>query len=168
MSEPQRVARVLGNLRVPAALRRAGACDGGDILVPSKERGDPPGGEGAHLADRADRTVAYLIDAVTDHAIYMLDANGVVSSWNTGARRLKGYEAAEIEGRHFSQFFTPEDRAAGVPARILATAAAEGRSESEGWRLRKDGSRFWARGAVHRPGRNRSPDRIRQDHARHD
>ena len=84
-----------------------------------------------------------LVEAVTDYAIYMLDDAGYVSSWNAGARRFKGYEAAEIIGVHFSRFYTEEDRATGLPARALATAAQEGRFEGEGWRLRKDGSRFW-------------------------
>jgi PAS domain S-box-containing protein len=85
-----------------------------------------------------------LIDAITDYAIFMLDAEGCVSSWNPGAQRFKGYAAGEILGQHFSRFYTPEDRAAGVPARALRTAAQEGRFEGQGWRLRKDGSRFWA------------------------
>ncbi len=85
-----------------------------------------------------------LIDAITDYAIYMLDIDGFVSSWNPGARRFKGYEADEILGQHFSRFYTPEDRAAGVPERALRTAAAEGRFDTEGWRVRKDGQRFWA------------------------
>jgi PAS domain S-box-containing protein len=84
-----------------------------------------------------------LINAVTDYAIYMLDTHGYVATWNPGARRFKGYEPEEIIGRHFSAFFTEEDRAAGVPARALETAAREGRFEAEGWRLRKDGTRFW-------------------------
>ncbi len=84
-----------------------------------------------------------LVNAVTDYAIYMLDADGYVATWNPGARRFKGYEAEEIIGRHFSTFFTEEDRRAGVPDRALRTAAAEGRFEAEGWRLRKDGTRFW-------------------------
>jgi PAS domain S-box-containing protein len=85
-----------------------------------------------------------LVDAVTDYAIYMLDPNGIVSSWSPGARRFKGYEPAEILGEHFSRFYTEEDRASGLPARALHTAATEGRFEHEGWRVRKDGSRFWA------------------------
>ena len=85
-----------------------------------------------------------LIDAITDYAIYMLDPRGRVSSWNPGARRFKGYEAAEIVGEHFSRFYTPEDQETGLPARALNTAAVEGRYEAEGWRVRKDGSRFWA------------------------
>lgn len=84
-----------------------------------------------------------LIDAVKDYAIYLLDADGNIATWNTGAQRFKGYSAEEIIGRHFSIFYTEEDRAIGLPGRALATAAADGRFESEGWRLRKDGSRFW-------------------------
>ncbi|HEX4198232.1 MAG TPA: PAS domain S-box protein [Caulobacteraceae bacterium] len=85
-----------------------------------------------------------LVGAITDYAIYMLDADGLVTSWNPGARRFKGYEADEIVGQHFSRFYTPEDQAAGAPARGLATAATQGRYETEGWRVRKDGERFWA------------------------
>jgi len=85
-----------------------------------------------------------LVEAVTDYAIFMLDADGFVTSWNAGARRFKGYEAPEILGEHFSRFYTAEDRRAGRPKRALATAAREGRFEGEGWRVRKDGTRFWA------------------------
>ena len=85
-----------------------------------------------------------LVEAVTDYAIYMLDRNGIVSSWNAGAARFKGYTPSEIIGRHFSRFYTQEDRDTGLPARALETAAREGRFESEGWRVRKDGSLFWA------------------------
>nr|QQZ49769.1 PAS domain S-box protein [Phenylobacterium glaciei] len=85
-----------------------------------------------------------LIDAITDYAIYMLDPDGRVTSWNPGAQRFKGYAAAEIIGQHFSRFYSQEDRAAGAPAAALRTAAEEGRFEKEGWRIRKDGSRFWA------------------------
>src|ERR1700722_8405248 len=85
-----------------------------------------------------------LVDSITDYAIYMLDADGVVASWNAGARRFKGYEASEIIGQHFSRFYTEEDRAAGLPEHTLKTAATEGRYETEGWRVRKDGTRFWA------------------------
>ncbi|MBO9516805.1 MAG: PAS domain S-box protein [Porphyrobacter sp.] len=85
-----------------------------------------------------------LIQSITDYAIYMLDPSGIVSSWNAGAERLKGYRPSEIIGRHFSQFYTEEDLARGIPARALKAALEEGRFEAEGWRLRKDGSRFWA------------------------
>src|SRR5690349_23526834 len=74
----------------------------------------------------------------------MIGLDGLILSWNSGARRLKGYETQEIIGQPFSRFFTPEDRANGLPQRALATAALEGKFEAEGWRLRKDGSRFWA------------------------
>jgi len=97
----------------------------------------------------SDRTFHYLVDAVTDYAIYMLDTEGRISSWNTGAHRLKGYTEAEVRGRHISQFFTPEDRDRGLPEALLAQAEREGRVEAQGWRVRKDGSRFWALGALH-------------------
>jgi PAS domain S-box-containing protein len=85
-----------------------------------------------------------LIEAVTDYAIYMLDRSGIVTSWNPGAQRFKGYTATEIIGQHFSRFYTEEDRKAGLPARALETAARDGKFEAEGWRVRKDGSRLWA------------------------
>lgn len=84
-----------------------------------------------------------LVDAITDYAIYMLDPGGFVSSWNAGAQRFKGYEASEIIGQHFSAFYMPEDCAAGVPGKVLEIARTEGRLETEGWRVRKDGTRFW-------------------------
>jgi PAS domain S-box-containing protein len=85
-----------------------------------------------------------LLEAVTDYAIYMLDAEGRVASWNPGARRFKGYEEAEIIGRHFSCFYTEADRLADAPGHALRTAARLGRFETEAWRVRKDGARFWA------------------------
>ncbi|MVV47982.1 PAS domain-containing sensor histidine kinase [Pseudomonas sp. PB120] len=84
-----------------------------------------------------------LIDAVIDYAIYMIDPDGIITSWNAGARRFKGYEEAEILGQHFSRFYTDEDRQAGLPQRALDTAIREGRFEGEGWRVRKDGTHFW-------------------------
>ena len=85
-----------------------------------------------------------LITSIRDYAIYLLDAEGRVSSWNAGAERFKGYQAEEIVGQHFSRFHTPEDQARGIPAAALQTARTEGKFECEGWRVRKDGSRFWA------------------------
>ncbi|CAI8819280.1 PAS domain S-box protein [Pseudomonas sp. IT-P294] len=85
-----------------------------------------------------------LIDAVVDYAIYMIDPDGIITSWNAGARRFKGYEEAEILGQHFSRFYTEEDRQAGLPQRALDTAIREGRFEGEGWRVRKDGTHFWS------------------------
>ena len=86
----------------------------------------------------------YLISGISDYAIYMLDPDGHVSSWNAGAQRFKGYLAPEILGQHFSRFYTPEDRATNLPGRALSTALNEGKYEAEGWRMRQDGTRFWA------------------------
>jgi PAS domain S-box-containing protein len=93
---------------------------------------------------RSEERFRLLIHSVTDYAIYMLDLDGKVSSWNAGAERFKGYAADEIIGQHFSRFYSDEDRAAGIPANALMTAQTEGRFEAEGWRVRKDGTRFWA------------------------
>ena len=85
-----------------------------------------------------------LVEAVVDYAIFQLDRNGIVTTWNSGAQHIKGYEAAEIIGKHFSCFYTEEDQAKGVPQQVLATAAREGRFEAKSWRVRKDGSEFFA------------------------
>jgi PAS domain S-box-containing protein len=90
------------------------------------------------------RRMQLLIERVADYAIYLLNPDGTVASWNAGARRFKGYTEAEIIGQHFSRFYTPADRAAGVPERALRTALEAGRFEAEGWRVRKDGTHFWA------------------------
>lgn len=85
-----------------------------------------------------------LVDAIRDYAIYMIDLDGCVVNWNAGAQRFKGYTASEIVGENFSRFYREEDRADGLPQRALRTAATEGKFEAEGWRVRKDGSTFWA------------------------
>jgi diguanylate cyclase (GGDEF)-like protein/PAS domain S-box-containing protein len=92
----------------------------------------------------SERMFRILVEGVRDYALYLLTPEGLVANWNAGARRIKGYEAEEIVGRHFSCFYEEADRAAGLPQRALETALAEGRFEAESWRLRKDGSRFWA------------------------
>jgi PAS domain S-box-containing protein len=89
-----------------------------------------------------------LVEGVLDYALYLIGLGGRVLSWNSGAERLKGYKRSEIVGKPYATFFTPEDRALGVPDRILALAAKAGRFESEGWRVRNDGSRFWALAVV--------------------
>jgi PAS domain S-box-containing protein len=89
-----------------------------------------------------------LVQGVSDYAIYMLDPDGVISNWNTGGERIKGYTAAEAIGRNFSMFYTEEERREGRPQRNLDTARTTGRFEGEGWRVRKDGSRFWASVAI--------------------
>jgi PAS domain S-box-containing protein len=92
----------------------------------------------------SDRRFRLLVQGVNDYAIFMLSPEGYVTNWNPGARRIKGYTDEQIIGSHFSCFYTPEDAAAGVPHRGLQTAAREGRFEAEGWRVRRDGSQFWA------------------------
>jgi PAS domain S-box-containing protein len=96
------------------------------------------------ISSEAEERFRLLVNGVRDYAIYMLDPSGHVVSWNEGAERIKGYTAEEILGRHFSCFYIPADVRAGVPERELQQAIAEGHVEEEGWRQRKDGSRFWA------------------------
>jgi len=93
---------------------------------------------------KSERNFRLLVQGVTDYAIFMLSPDGHITSWNPGARRIKGYTEGEIIGSHFSRFYTPEDVGAGVPFRGLETARREGRFEAEGWRVRRDGSRFFA------------------------
>ena len=106
--------------------------------------GSVTGGEGKIALHRSEERFRLLIDAVQDYAIFTLDTQGHVSSWNTGAARIKGYGVSEIIGKHFSVFYPEEDVQSGKPSRELEIAASEGRVEDEGWRVRKDGSRFWA------------------------
>ena len=98
-----------------------------------------------------------LVQSIVDYAIYLLDPNGIVTSWNAGAERIKGFQTDEIVGQHFSKFYTEEDQKAGMPAKVLETARREGKFEGEGWRVRKDGSRFWASVVV---------DRINDEHGK--
>ena len=114
-----------------------------DTLGPG-EAAPPVGQERDSALLRGEVVFRLLIEAVVDYAIFLLGPDGRVLTWNLGAQRIKGYAAEEIIGRHFSEFYTPEDRLAGRPQMILAGAAEEGRFEDEGWRVRKDGSRFWA------------------------
>ncbi|MFC4518873.1 PAS domain-containing sensor histidine kinase [Cupriavidus pinatubonensis] len=93
---------------------------------------------------RSEERLRLMVDAVQEYAIFMIGPNGIVTSWNNGAYRIKGYTKEEILGQHFSVFYTPEDRAAGIPDELLATAITKGKVEAEGWRVRRDGSRFWA------------------------
>ncbi len=117
---------------------------------PSRVNGSREGGElrdgiRGYVEDlESDIPFGLLVQSVVDYAIYMLDASGKVSSWNVGAERIKGYSASEIIGRHFSEFYTSEDREAKVPHSALETARETGRYGAEGWRVRKDGTRFWA------------------------
>src|SRR5262245_8104306 len=103
---------------------------------------------GANIDRSAGHTPAdlyrLLVEQVQDYAIFTLDPRGYILTWNIGAERLKGYRPDEIIGKHFSIFYPPEDIAVGKPARALEIAAAAGRVQDEGWRVRKDSSRFWA------------------------
>jgi PAS domain S-box-containing protein len=101
-------------------------------------------GEAKIALRRSEEPFRQLVEAVQDYAIFMLDVQGHISSWNKGAERIKGYGVSEIIGKHFSIFYPEEDLRAGKPQWELAIAEKEGRLEDEGWRLRKDGSRFWA------------------------
>jgi formate hydrogenlyase transcriptional activator len=93
---------------------------------------------------RTDLQLRSILESVSDYAIYLLDKDGCIATWNPGAERIKGYEASEVLGSHFSRFFIHEDVERGKPAELLRLAGARGRVEQEGWRVRKDGSRFWA------------------------
>ncbi len=108
-----------------------------------KAPAEPVTHDGAGLL-RADLGFQLMVEAVQDYAIFLLSPEGNVMTWNVGAERIKGYSASEIVGLHFSRFYTDEDRAADRPGRLLGLARAHGRVEDEGWRVRKDGSRFWA------------------------
>ncbi|MCX7314898.1 MAG: PAS domain S-box protein [Alphaproteobacteria bacterium] len=95
------------------------------------------------LAD-SERRFRLLVEGVVDYAIYMLDPTGIITNWNAGAERIKGYKAEEAVGQHFSIFYSPEDQAGGLPAQLLETARREGKVAAEGWRVRKDRTRFFA------------------------
>ncbi len=119
--------------------------DGGKLIGFAKITRDMTEQRNTQLAAlEAERHFRLLVQSVSDHAIFMIDPEGYVTNWNTGAARIKGYSEAEIIGEHFSRFYTPEDRDARLPWNALQRARREGHYEAEGWRVRKDGSRFWA------------------------
>src|ERR1700688_1173576 len=107
---------------------------------PAEPQGEHASGSEIPIAER----YRLLIDAVTDYAIFMLTPSGHVATWNKGAQKIKGYSSDEIVGRHFSVFYTDDDVAEGKPDKEIAIAVSQGRVEDEGWRVRRDGSRFWA------------------------
>ena len=98
----------------------------------------------AQALRESEQRYSVLVDGVTDYAIYMVDPSGIITNWNRGAQRIKGYRTEEIVGQHFSRFYTEEDRAANAPQQSLESAARDGRYEAQAWRVRKDGSRFLA------------------------
>ncbi|QWT19701.1 PAS domain S-box protein [Bacillus sp. NP157] len=115
-----------------------------DAGVAGRAAGDAPGPADVMALGQSDTQFRLLVDGVADYAIYMISPDGRVASWNSGAQRIKGYLPAEIIGRHYRAFYTEEDQATHEPERNLRRATAEGRVEAEGWRVRKDGTRFWA------------------------
>jgi PAS domain S-box-containing protein len=121
---------------------------------PKTARRGPTGAAAAKTAT-GDRLFRQLVEGISDYAIFLLNPDGIISTWNAGAARIKLYRADEAIGQHFSMFYTPEDKALGVPQRALQTALTEGRFETEGWRVRKDGTRFWANVVI---------DRLLDDH----
>ena len=98
---------------------------------------------GTTLKLSTDETYQRMVIEVEDYAILMIDPSGTIMNWNRGAEKIKGYKAEEIVGKNFRLFYTPKDREAGVPDRLLAEARANNRAQHEGWRVRKDGSKFW-------------------------
>ena len=128
----------------PVEISLSPSVDGGELLVIAAIR-DITERKAAQEALRlSEERFRLLVNEVKDYAIFMLDPEGYVRSWNEGAREISGYRAEEILGQHFSCFYTQEDAQRGLPARELESAGRQGRSEQEGWRVRKDGSRFWA------------------------
>jgi PAS domain S-box-containing protein len=128
----------------PAEISLSGVRIADQLLVSSTIRDITARRQAEQALHESDERFRLLVDGVRDYAIYRLTPDGHVLTWNTGAERLKGYEAEEIIGQHVSRFYAEEDVRNGKPAELLRTAAAEGRVEDEGWRVRKDGSRFWA------------------------
>src|SRR5262249_23858729 len=119
-----------------------------ESLVPLPESWEASGSDetpaGREEVEQLREPMRLMVEAVRDYAIFMLDAGGRVRSWNAGAERLKGYRTEEILGKHFSVFYMEEDRRRGHPEEELRQALRDGRYEEEGWRVRRDGSRFWA------------------------
>jgi PAS domain S-box-containing protein len=128
----------------PAEISLSAEQIGGELLISSTIRDVTVRRAAEHALHESDERFRLLVDGVRDYAIYRLTPDGHVASWNTGAERLKGYTADEIIGQHFSRFYTAEDVRTGTPQQLLQVAVADGRVEAEGWRVRKDGSRFRA------------------------
>ena len=136
-------------------------------MTTSRDAQSAPDARGRERSDESAELYRLLVASVRDYAIFALDARGYVLTWNVGAEQLKGYHAHEIIGRHFSTFYPREDVDDGKPEMELRVAARDGRFEDEGWRLRKDGTRFWANVDHHGAARRaRRGDRIREGDAR--
>src|SRR5256885_452862 len=137
-----------GSVGCERVIRAGPTADSGptlSVVTPRKRTTAPSAPPDIAARSRpSDDLLRLMVESVKDYAIFMLDVGGRVVTWNAGAERIKGYSAAEIIGQHFSRFYPPEDVQARTPERELQVAAAEGRWADEGWRVRKDGSRFWA------------------------
>src|SRR5688500_17604038 len=115
-----------------------------DFLRKLFGRAEAANNQGPHAEKQTEEQFLHLVAGVRDYAIFLLYDKGYIRTWNAGAEHIKGYRGDEIIGQYFSRFYPPDVIASGLPARELRDAAATGRFEDEGWRLRKDGSRFWA------------------------
>jgi PAS domain S-box-containing protein len=127
-----------------AAATEARVADCGILVEVPQSTDRPEDSDPEHRAHQAERRLQLLIDSVSDYGIFMLDPTGRIESWNRGAEQIKGYRPQEIIGQTIERFYTAEDRASGKPRALLDAARTNGRVEDEGWRLRKDGTRFWA------------------------
>lgn len=146
--EAQLIARILVNNNATHNLWVTPIFDGSTLLYVVLEAKKLTEEALNHQHGYMNETYKILVDTVKDYAIFMLDPHGNIATWNAGARLLKGYNAEEIIGKHFSLFYSPEDRASGKPARALDVCMRDGRFEDEGWRYRCDGSRFWANALI--------------------
>ena len=126
-----------------------------------EQKSTPPGSHPAKSVLDGDNALRLLVDQITDYAIFLLTPTGEVATWNPGAERIKGYKAQEIIGKHFRNFYPRKEQLAGKPEYELRVAAATGRFEDEGWRVRKDGSQFWANVIITDPRSARSIIRLR-------
>ncbi|OJJ05282.1 hypothetical protein ASPVEDRAFT_86634 [Aspergillus versicolor CBS 583.65] len=146
--ETQLIERIVANNKIALNLRVTPIFDGPTLLYVVLEAQKLTGEAQNHQHGYMDETYKVLVDTVRDYAIFMLDPHGRIATWNAGAGVLKGYKAEEIIGKHFSLFYSPEDRASGKPAKALDVCMRDGRFEDEGWRYRRDGSRFWANALI--------------------
>lgn len=142
--ETQLIEHILVNNKIAHNLRVTPIFDGSTLLYVVLEAQKLTEEAVNNQHGYMNETYKILVDTVKDYAIFMLDPHGRIATWNAGAEVLKGYKAEEVIGKHFSMFYSPEDRASGKPAKALDVCMRDGRIEDEGWRYRRDGSRFWA------------------------
>ncbi|HEY3596015.1 MAG TPA: PAS domain S-box protein [Paraburkholderia sp.] len=137
--------RLLSHVSIRPIMRPAGALAGYSYVMTERANGgQPSSSQEATLIDASSERFALIVQGIRGYAIFILDREGYIASWNAGAQHIKGYRPEEIVGRHFSTFYTAEDNAVGKPQHELMLAEQYGRVEDEGWRVRKDGTKFWA------------------------